>query len=74
MFAAGEFVGAVVEAALNVEQAGEVVEEGGVEGFAVIGDGVGELDVVVGGDGGEQVEALEDEADLERRSLVRWRR
>ena len=52
------------EAALDVEKAGQVVEQLGVEGLAAGGDFVGELDVVVGGDGGEQVEALEDEADL----------
>ena len=63
LLAAGELVGAVPEAAVEAEDAGEVIEQGVVEGLAGFGDVVGDLDVAHGGEGGEEVEALEDEAD-----------
>jgi len=63
LLAAGELVGAVVEAAGEAEEAGKAVEEGVIEGLSGLGDVVGDLDVAHGGEGGEEVEALEDEAD-----------
>ena len=76
LLAAGELVGAVVEAALDVEQVGEVVEEDWsvLEGLAEGGDVVGDLDVAHGGEGGQEVEALEDEADLGAAHLGALRR
>ena len=57
----------MLEAAGYAEELGEVLEEGLVElalgGVAEVGDVVGDLDVAHGGEGGKQVEALEDEAD-----------
>ncbi len=64
LLAAGELVGAVIEAAFDLQQASEFVEQGLVEGLAGGGDLVGELDVRLCGDRREQIEALEDEADL----------
>ena len=68
LLAAGELVGAVVESALDAEHVGEVIQEGLVEfspgGRAESGDVVGDFNVAHGREGGEKVEALEDEADL----------
>ncbi len=68
LLSAGEFVGAVIEATGDAEQIGEVVEQGAIESGlgrgAEVGDVVGDLDVAHGGEGGEQVETLEDEADF----------
>ena len=68
LLASGELVGAVVETFADAEEAAEVVEEAAVEGLggagAEVGDLVSNLDVAHGGEGGEKVEALEDEADL----------
>src|SRR5271155_3157675 len=67
LFAAGELIGAVIEAALDAEDVGEMVKELAVEGLravaAEVGDVVGDLDVAERGERGQQVEALEDEAD-----------
>src|SRR5271168_5109561 len=58
----------MVEAALDAKHLGEVGEEWTVElsfgGGAEVGDVVGDLDVAHRGEGGEEVEALEDETDL----------
>jgi hypothetical protein len=67
LLAAGELVGTVLEATVDSEEVSEVVEEGLVEGAfgtgAEVGDVVGDLDVAHGGEGGQEVETLEDEAD-----------
>ena len=68
LLAAGELVGAMVEAALDAEHFGEVVEERFVQfpfgGCAKGGDVVGDFDVAHGRERGQQIEALEDKADL----------
>jgi hypothetical protein len=51
-------------AAFDLEQAGELGEQGVVEGLAGVGDVVGELDVDLRTHCGQQIEALEDEADV----------
>ena len=70
LLAAGELVGAVIEAALDAEHVGEVVEERLSRALLVagaeVGDVVGDLDVAHGGEGRQEVEALEDEADAWR--------
>src|SRR6266851_6601604 len=62
LFAAGELGGLVVQAALEAQHLGNDVETVGVEAIAVneLRDG----DVAFGGQGGQQIEALEDEANL----------
>jgi hypothetical protein len=64
----GELAGAVVEAALDAEHVGEVIEEGLVKfplgGCTQGGDVVGYFYVAHGRESGKKVEALEDEADL----------
>ena len=68
LLASGQFIGAVVETALDAEHVGEVVEERLVEfsfgGRSQEGDVMGDLDVAHRGEGGKEVEALEDEADF----------
>ena len=68
LLSAGKLVGAVVETAFNTEELGEVSEERLVElflcGCSQIGDVVGDLDVAHGGERGEKIETLEDEADF----------
>src|SRR5438874_5629763 len=58
----------MIEAALDPEHVGEVVEEGLVEfsfgGGSEAGDVVGAFDVAHGGEGGEMVETLKDESDF----------
>ena len=63
LLTAGELVGTVVEAAGKAEEASEVVEKRAVEGLAGFGDVVRDLDIAHGGEGGQEIEALEDEAD-----------
>ena len=68
LLAAGQLVGTVFEAAFDAEYLCEVVEEGAVEfslgGRAEIVDVVSDLDVAHCAESGQQVEALEDEADF----------
>jgi len=52
LFAARELGWPMVKATLDSQQSGEVVEIGGVEGFAAAGDVVGDLNIVARGQGG----------------------
>jgi hypothetical protein len=68
LFAAGKFVGAVVETALDAEDLGEVAEERLVQFFfhgrAEVGDVVCDFDIAHCGERWEEIESLEDEADF----------
>jgi len=54
----------VVEPPVDLEQLGELVEQRAVERLAGFSDVMGQLDVRQRGDRRQQVELLEDEADL----------
>jgi hypothetical protein len=58
----------VVETSIDTEHLGEVLQKGAVEFLLVrsaeVGDVMGYFNVAHGGERGQQVEALEDEADL----------
>ena len=62
LLAAGHFRGAVMEAALESEELGDYIEAVRIEAVAmnILSDG----DVASGGERGEKIEALENEADL----------
>ncbi len=64
LFAAGEFIGAVVGAGAEIDEAEEFLGAlaAGVEAGA--GDAQGDLNVLGSGEEGKQAEGLEDEADL----------
>src|SRR5258708_18378307 len=66
--ASRQLVGAMVETAVDAQHPGEVIEQRLVDLLLLrgsqVGDVVRDLDVAHGGEGGQKVEALEDEADL----------
>lgn len=62
LFAARELVGAMIEAAVDAEQLGEVVEERAVERDFATGDLVRNLDIAHCGEGGKEVKALKNKA------------
>lgn len=67
LLASGEFIGTVVEATIDAQHVGELIEEWLVYlffGRAEVGDIVGDFDVAHGREGRQEVEALEDEADF----------
>jgi hypothetical protein len=68
LLATGELVGAVVKTALNAEHLGEVGEERLVQFFFLgrskMGDVVSDFYIAHGGERRQEVEALEDKADL----------
>ena len=71
LLAAGELVGAMVEAAFDLQQASEFVEKFLVEGLAGGGDLVGQLDVGLCRDRGSKLKRWKTKPIWERRRLVR---
>jgi hypothetical protein len=63
LFSAGEFRGAMVESARDVQQPGEMGEKLLVDRFGAGRDLVSDLDIAARGKRGEQIEFLKDEAD-----------
>ena len=64
LFAAAQFAGAVIQALVDAEQLGDVAEVLVIVVGALPGNVEGNLDIVAGGEGWQQVELLEDEADF----------
>ena len=62
LFAAGEFVWAMIQTAADTEEIGEVREERTVEWNFAAGDLVRDFDVAHGGEGWKEVKALKDKA------------
>ena len=63
LLAATQLGGAMLEAALDGQKLAEMVEVVDVERAFAAAHGPGDLDIAHGGEGGEQIELLEDKAD-----------